>query len=105
MWLGDSTAVIGNYFGACGLRVGGAYNLIVNNHFTCNSADEDHKQRSPLVLRNVDADQPKKGSWERVIDNYKMLNTFANSEDTASFIIKWGHDSGSRWFDAYWHQV
>lgn len=86
---GDSTAVLGNYFEKCGLRVGGAYNLIANNHFTRNSADEDHKQRSSLVLHNGNSNKPKEGSWERVIDNYIILNTFANGEGRAHCIIYW----------------
>jgi poly(beta-D-mannuronate) lyase len=89
---GDSTAVLANYFEASGLRVGGAYNLITNNHFTRNSANK--KQRSPLVLHNGDEEEPKKGSWERVIDNHIILNTFDNGEGTAPNIVYWGEDKG-----------
>jgi hypothetical protein len=90
---GDSTAVIGNCFEACGLRVGGADNLIANNHFTLNSNDSE--ARRPLVIMNGDRERPteQKGFRERVVNNDIMLNTFANGIGTADQIVYWGRSS------------
>jgi hypothetical protein len=98
---GDSTAILGNYFEACGLRVGGRGNLIANNHFTKNSTRT--AQRRPLVLSTGDWEQdPDKkfnenmqgAHWERVVNNNIILNTFANGDGTAGSIMLWGRDEG-----------
>jgi poly(beta-D-mannuronate) lyase len=87
---GDSTAVLGNYFEKCGLRVGGADNLIANNHFTLNSAQKP--QRQPLVIMNGDKERPtaQGANMERVVNNDIILNTFANGTGTANQIVRWG---------------
>jgi hypothetical protein len=61
---GDATAaVLGNYFETCGLRVGGADNLIANTYFTLNS--NSVANRWPLVLMNGMDERPKeKGGTE-----------------------------------------
>lgn len=98
---GDSTAFLGNYFEACGLRVGGRGNLIANNHFTKNSAKKP--QRRPLAISTGDWEQnPEKpydddmqgAHWERVVNNNIILNTFANGDGTANSIVYWGRDEG-----------
>jgi poly(beta-D-mannuronate) lyase len=99
---GDSTAILGNYFEACGLRVGGAKNLIANNHFTKNSAKRE--QRRPLVISTGDWElDPEKSReeqqgahWERVINNNIILNTFANGDGTADSIVYWGRKQGPK---------
>lgn len=116
---GDSTAILGNYFEACGLRVSGRGNLIANNHFTKNSAKK--VQRRPLAISSCgweqdptisldlkkynvnDKDDPnydKKfweywgGHWERVVNNNIILNTFANGDGKAGSIVNWGVKQG-----------
>jgi poly(beta-D-mannuronate) lyase len=99
---GDSTAMLGNYFEACGLRVGGAKNLIANNHFTKNSAKKD--QRLPLVITSgdweLDPERPREeqqgAHWEHVVNNNIILNTFANGDGTAKFIVFWGMKQGPK---------
>ncbi len=86
---GHSTAVLANYFKNCGLRVCGANNLIANNHFTDNSRSGN---RRPLVIHNG----KEEGSYERVINNHIILNTFANGSGTANEIVVWGSGNGSR---------
>jgi hypothetical protein len=92
---GDSTAVLGNYFEKCGLRIGGADNLIANNHFTRNSHSVD--SRWPLVIMNGDVERPNNpgGNMERVVNNDIILNTFANGDGTAKQIVRWGWKQGS----------
>jgi len=92
---GDSTAVLGNYFEKCGLRVGGADNLIANNHFTRNSNDNDG--RRPLVIMNGDKVRPREpgGNMECVINNDIILNTFANGDGRTEQIVRWGWSSKS----------
>jgi poly(beta-D-mannuronate) lyase len=87
---GDSTAVLGNYFEKCALRVGGADNLIANNHFTRNS--NSSSARLPLVIMNGDKERPEEhgGFMERVVNNDIILNTFANGDGTAKQIVRWG---------------
>jgi Chondroitinase B len=96
---GDSTAVLGNHFEACGLRVGGRDNLIANNHFTKNSAKRE--QRRPLVISMGNWEQnPEKAyndgmqgaHWERVVNNKIILNTFANGNGTADSLVYWGRE-------------
>ena len=93
---GDSTAVLGNYFEKCGLRVFGADNLIANNHFTRNS--NDNEARRPLVIMNGKEVRPSAsgGTMECVINNDIILNTFANREGTAEQIVLWGRGSNSK---------
>jgi poly(beta-D-mannuronate) lyase len=92
---GDSTAVLGNCFEKCGLRVGGADNLIANNHFTRNS--NDNGGRRPLVIMNGDMVRPAEpgGNMECVINNDIILNTFANGNGTTEQIVHWGWSSKS----------
>jgi poly(beta-D-mannuronate) lyase len=92
---GDSTAVLGNCFEKCGLRVGGADNLIANNHFTRNS--NDNGGRRPLVIMNGDMVRPTEpgGNMECVINNDIILNTFANGDGTTEQIVHWGWSSKS----------
>ena len=87
---GDSTAVLGNYFEACGLRVGGADNLIANNHFTRNS--NSSQARRPLVIMNGNVERPEEqgANYERVVNNDIILNTLANGTGMASTIVYWG---------------
>ena len=99
---GDSTALLGNYFEACGLRVGGANNLIANNYFTKNS--NDVAQRRPLVISTGDWElDPKKSRedqqgahHELVVNNNIILNTLANGDGTAKSIVLWGRDEGPK---------
>jgi hypothetical protein len=99
---GDSTAILGNYFEACGLRVGGAKNLTANNHFTKNSTNVP--QRRPLVISTgdfeLDPEKPREqqqgAHWERVINNNIILNTFANGDGRADSIVLWGRKEGSK---------
>jgi poly(beta-D-mannuronate) lyase len=92
---GDSTAVLGNYFEACGLRVGGADNLIANNCFTRNSNDNDG--RRPLVIMNGKEVRPKGsgGTMECVVNNDIILNTFANGDGRTEKIVLWGWSGNS----------
>ena len=91
---GDSTAVLGNYFEGCGLRVWGAGNLIANNHFTLNSIEDE--DRWPLVINNgtrlkPGQERPKSESLhEQVVDNDIIFNTFANGNGKAGTIVSWG---------------
>jgi poly(beta-D-mannuronate) lyase len=97
---GDSTAILGNYFEACGLRVGGAKNLIANNHFTKNSAEK--AKRGPLVISTgdfeLDPEKPRTeqqgAHHERVVNNNIILNTLANGDGTADSIVYWGMKEG-----------
>lgn len=93
---GDSTAVLGNYFEDCGLRVGGADNLIANNHFTRNS--NASSARRPLVIMNGDKERPDEqgGFMECVINNDIILNTFANGDGDAKQIVHWGWSTKSK---------
>lgn len=99
---GDSTAMLGNYFEACGLRVGGAKNLIANNHFTKNSAKKE--QRLPLVISTgdfeLDPEKPREeqqgAHHERVVNNNMILNTFANGDGRADSIVLWGKNEGPK---------
>jgi hypothetical protein len=101
---GDSTAVLGNYFEGCGLRVFGADNLIANNHFTRNSVKDSN--RWPLIINNgkwekedgqvkLGGKRPKSTSrHEQVVNNNIILNTFANGDGTAGIIVRWGKGDG-----------
>jgi poly(beta-D-mannuronate) lyase len=95
---GDSTAVLGNYFEGCGLRVWGADNLITNNHFTLNSVEDP--DRWPLVINKgtrlePDGERPESRSMrEQVVDNDIIMNTFANGNGNADIIVSWGVGNG-----------
>jgi poly(beta-D-mannuronate) lyase len=100
---GDSTAILGNYFEACGLRVGARGNLIANNHFTKNSAPDNKPQRRPLAISTGDwkqdpskpySDDMQGAHWEQVVANKIILNTFANGDGQARSIVYWGVDEG-----------
>jgi hypothetical protein len=91
---GESTAVLGNYFKNCGLRVAGADNLIANNHFTENSRGS---LMLPVTIHNGNIERPDgpyptnpKRNYERVVNNDIILNTFANGEGKAKQIVLWG---------------
>ena len=73
-----------------GLRVGGADNLIANNHFMRNS--NNSSGRRPLVIMNGNVERPQEqgANYECVINNDIILNTLANGTGTASCIVYWG---------------
>jgi len=86
---GHTTAVLGNYFKNCGLRVTGAHNLIANNLSTENSREDN---RRPLIIHNGKED----GDYGRVDKNHIILNTFVNGSGTADTIVLWGAGNGSK---------
>jgi len=91
---GDKTAVIGNYFEKCGLRIYGADNVIVNNHITLNS--NSTAARAPLVIGIGDTTRPTSqgAHYETVDANTIAYNTIQNDTGTAAVVWRWGCTPG-----------
>lgn len=90
---GDSTAVIGNYFDNCGLRIYGADNVIANNVCTQNSRSSP---RGPFTVGIGDVTRPtaQGANYETVDNNDICYNTFHNGTGTASPVVNWGATPG-----------
>jgi poly(beta-D-mannuronate) lyase len=92
---GDSTAVIGNYFEGCGLRIYGADNVISNNVCTMNSLSTSNP-RGPFTVGIGDVTRPtaQGANYETVDNNDICFNTFHNSTGTFSPVVAWGRTPG-----------